>query len=512
MPEPKVYARRFVKGSVIVFTALIASAFVGVLLRKFLGLALGVTEYGLFYAVFALISFFTLFRDLGLGTALVKHIPEFEVKKQFSEIKSSMLFVTIFHVIFASSIALVLFLLSDQIAIAVFGTEGASPVIKILSIWFLAAGFYIILHRTFLGFQKAAIYATIEFLSIFIVFLLAIAFIGILGFGTEGVALAYLVGALALAMFGLALFMRGYPHILKEKARITKPLVRKLFIFALPVFIGGLGGIILSYMDTLTITVFRTLDEVGLYNAALPTARILQYAPLALATVLLPMISELWARRERKLLEQTLHFLTKFSFMLTIPAALVFIAFPDTVLRLLFSPEFIAGYVALQILAGTMIIITSYTILSYAIVGIGKPFVIAKIVAAMACFNLVGNLLLVPPYGIEGAAVATFASYLLGFFLMFHFALKFIKFTLPTSSLLKTTVGGVLSLLLIFALKSVIALSLWLELFVVMIPCLLFYAAWILVTRALTIDDLRLLKDVVPIPERLIKMARRFVR
>jgi hypothetical protein len=36
VPEPKVYARRLVKGSAIVFTALVASGFMAFLLRMFL--------------------------------------------------------------------------------------------------------------------------------------------------------------------------------------------------------------------------------------------------------------------------------------------------------------------------------------------------------------------------------------------------------------------------------------------------------------------------------------------
>lgn len=57
MPESKVYAKRLVKGSAIVFTSLIATELVAFLLRMFLARSLSVAEYGLFYAVFTVFSF-----------------------------------------------------------------------------------------------------------------------------------------------------------------------------------------------------------------------------------------------------------------------------------------------------------------------------------------------------------------------------------------------------------------------------------------------------------------------
>jgi len=463
MPEPKTYARRLVKGSAIVFVALVATGLVGFMLRIFLARSLSVTEYGLFYAVFTLVSVFVIFHDLGLGSALVKYIPEFKVRRQFREIKSSIAFSLIFQAVFAVSIVTMLFAFSDQIALAVFNTGSASPIIKILGAMLFVMIFYYLFRAAFQGFQNMLAYALMNLFQILFVFFFVILLVGVLGFGIEGAAFAYLFGALAIAIFGLTLFWRRYPRIIKEKIQITKPLVKKLFLFALPVFIGGLGGLIIGYTDTLMITVFRSLPEVGFYQAVQPTAQILWYFATSLVAILFPMISELWARRERKLLGNALRFLTKFAFILIIPAALVFIAFPDITINLLFGPRYLAGTTALQILAGAAIVYTLYAILVSVINGIGKPIINTKVVALMAGLNFAVNLLLIPVYGIEGAAIATFASYTLGLVLMFYYARRLVKFTVPASPLLKTLTGGLLTLLLIFGFKSALVLPPWPE-------------------------------------------------
>lgn len=512
MPEPKSYARRLVKGSAIVFVALVVTGLVGFVLRIFLARSLSVTEYGLFYAVFTLVSVFVIFHDLGLGSALVKYIPEFEVRRQFREIKSSMAFSLIFQAVFAVSIATMLFAFSDQIALAVFNTGSASPIIKILGTMLFSMIFYYLFRAAFQGFQNMLAYALMNLFQILFVFLFAILFVGVLGFGIKGAAFAYLFASLAIAIFGLTLFWGGYPRVIKEKIRITKPLIKKLFLFALPVFVGGLGGLIISYTDTLMIMVFRSLPEVGLYQTVQPTARILWYFVASLVAILFPMISELWVRRERKLLGNALHFLTKFAFILIIPAALVFIAFPGIAINLLFGSRYLAGAAALQILAGAAIVYTLYAILVSTMSGIGKPIINTKVVALMACLNLAGNLLLIPTYGIEGAAIATLSAYTLGLVLMFYYARKLIRFTVPASPLLKTLVGGVLTLLLIFGLKSALVLPPWPEAFAVVIPSLAFYGIWILATKAVTKDDMRLIARIVPMPKWLVRAAGRFVK
>jgi len=510
-PDPGSYARRLVKGSAIVFTALVFSGLVGFLLRMFLARNLSIEEYGLFYAVFALVSFFALFRDLGLNSALVKYIPEFSMRKDFGSIKSSIAFTAIFQAIFAFSISAILFIFSGQIAMAVFRTEAAALPLGILCAWFFVMVFYSIVCSAFQGFQNMPAYASMEFLRITFVLLSAVLFIGVLGQGVGSVASAYLVAAAIMIVFALAYFGKRYPQVLKRKGSITKPLVKKLFAFAIPVFIGGIGGLVIGYMDTLMITVFRTLPEVGLYQVAQPTASILWMFAGALTAVFFPMVSELWVRRERALLSRALYFLIKFSFVLVIPVALIFIAFPGIIIRLLFGEGYLAGATALQILAGVAIVYTPFAILLSTVGGIGKPIVGTKVVGAMAGLNLVGNSLLIPPYGIEGAAVATFFSYLLGLVLLFYYARKFVQFTVPASSLLKTVTGGVLTLLIIFGLKSVLVLSPWPEAFVVVVPSLAFYGAWILATKAITKDDLKLIARIVPMPKWLIRVAGRFV-
>lgn len=523
MPEPKDYARRFVKSSSIVFGALVAAGVIGLVLRMFLTRSLSVDHYGLFYFIFALVSFLAIFRDLGINSALAKFTPEFIVRKQFGKVKSSMAIAILFQMLFALPITLVLFFFSDQIAVAIAGPKFAasiSIVVKILGIRFFAMIFFHVLRFSYRGLQDPVPYAMMEVFYIILTLFLVVFSVSIFNLGVGGVALGYLIAVPILVITWLEIIWKRHPQVLRGKVQIKKPLIKKILRFALPVFAVGIGGIILAYIDTIMIGIFHNLTEVGLYQAARPLTSLVSYFPAALSVVLLPMTSEIWARREEKLLGQAVHSILKFSFMIVIPAVFVFIVFPDVVLSSVFGPSYASAALTLQILTVVVIVTTLHVILSSIAAGIGKPIIITKVVGVMACSNFIGNLILIPAHpefgwegGIVGAAIATFISSFVGIFVMVYLVQRFVKFTFPTSAFLKTLVGGTVMLFLIFGLKQVIVLHpWWLEAIVTIIPSLLCYVVLILIMGVIRRQDLMLLKETLPLPKKLIKIAERLVR
>jgi len=493
------YSKRFVKGSAIVFIALIVSSVIGLLLRIFLSRSLSVADYGLFYAVFALVSVFGAFRDFGVGQAVIRAIPKYAIQKDFRLIKSSMTILTIIQVVFSLIVAIVLVILSDQIATTIFGTMEASIMIKLLSGWFLFQAIFYTFKGTFRALQDIVPFSLLGFFEIFFPFLFALLFITTLGSNVTNVALAYLVGLGITIFITLGIFLNKHTNIVKAKLNISRGLLKGLFTFALPVLISGLAGMVIGYMSTLMLVMFRSLSEVGLYQVAFPASNLILYFPMAMGVILFPMVSELWARKKHNLVGKAIHTLMKFSFIFIVPIALILIAFPELVISTLFGSKYLAASMTLRILAFGAVIQTLYATLNKVILGIGKPIIITKVIGITACFVLVSNLILIPLYGIEGAAIAFVFSTLVSLMLSFKFTRRYVKFTVPSLSLIKTLAGGLLTLLIISILKLSISLSPILELFVVMIPSLLFYGMWILLTRVLTLDDFLLLKNTIPV-------------
>lgn len=513
MPEPKDYARKFVKGGSIVFVGLVVAGILGILLRMVLTRSLSVSDYGLFYLVFASISFFGIFRDLGLGPALTKFTPEFMVKRQFGNVKSMMIFTMIIQTLLSIPVTLILFFFSDQIAVAVTGTIAASIVFKVMGIWFLLGIFFNVFRFSYQGFQDPAPYAAMDIFYPLLTLSLVALLVSALGLGVGGVALAYLIGIPILVTAWLGLTWKRHPQVIYEKIKIKKPFIKKILKFSLPVFISGMEAVILGYTDTIMVGIFHGPAQVGLYQAAQPLTSVISYFPAAIGIVFLPMISEIWARRENAVLSKAVHSVLKFSTIIIVPLVFILMAFPDTVLRSVFGPGYVLAAVALQILTAAVVIGTLSTIMQSVAAGIGKPMLIAKTVGIMAGLNVILNLIFIPTYGIAGAAATTFVSQLVGLVYLLHATGNLVKFTVPTSSFLKTIAAGLLALIFMLGLKSLITVSpWWLGALVVVVPGLLLYVGLILVLGALGKSDLDLLESVMPIPKRLIRIGKRLAK
>ena len=508
----EIYARRFFKETTTVFAALVAVAIVGFLFRVFLARSLGATNFGLFVYVFAFVSIISIFRDLGVGQSIIKHIPEFAARKQYGHLRSSIVVYAFIQAIFTISAGTILFIYADQIAIKFFETLEASLIIKFLSGWLILWAIYSAFMAVFQGFREMTPYSLLMFLGTFFPFIFALFSIRTLGANAANVGFAYLMGAGLAALVALGLFLKKHKKVLEYKTKISKQLFKMLFAFALPVLIADIVNIILGHLNTIFVAKFHSFSDAGLYQIAYPIAGVLQYFPIAIGTVLFPMTSELWARREKEILIHATHTITKFAFVFIMPVALIILAFPEVVINLIFGSEYTGASFALQILMLYVIFGTISTVPKKVILGIGKSAVNTFITGIIGIAALILIIILVPFYSIAGAAAALFVSTLIGLSLYLYFSRKYIKAAIPFSSLAKTLVGGLLTLLLVAGLKAIIDLPALLEVAVIIVPGLLFYGFWVLFTRTLELRDLLLMKKTLPIPRWVLRIAKKFVR
>ncbi|MEW6221787.1 MAG: flippase [Candidatus Hadarchaeota archaeon] len=506
------YARRFFKEGAIVFAALAASAVTAFFFRIILARNLGPTDYGLFYYVLAFVLIVGTVRDFGIGQAVVRYIPEFMHKKQHGKLKSSIVFYAVVQIAYSTVLALVLVVFADQIAASFIEAQAAAWILRMLAGWFLFEAIFTVFKTVFQGFREMTPFSVLGFLEVFLPFVFFIFVMILLGSSAANVALAYMIGLAVTSVIALGIFFKKHSEILKTKTEISKPLVKDMFKFSIPIVIGGIMGAIFGQMNTLFIGKIRTPAEAGLYQVAYPISDLLAYFPMAIGIVLFPMASELWAKREHGLLGQAMTTLMKFSFIAIVPLALIMIAFPNIVISLIFGQEYVAASTALQILVISMVIGAVLVVPKRALLGMGQSRIHTIILSLRGFLAFSLSLLFIPIYGIEGAAVATLFSTLVALSLSVYFARKFVKTKFPFLAIGKTIIGSLIILLLVVVLKAAIDLHPLLEFFVVMAPCLFFYVVWVLFSRTLELSDLQLLKKTVPVPKLLINILKKFVR
>jgi len=241
-----------------------------------------------------------------------------------------------------------------------------------------------------------------------------------------------------------------------------------------------LGGYTLGNLGSLFLSYYRTLQEVGWYNAAMPTAMILWGFGNAVALVMLPLSSELMHKGERAKLGKGILLVLKYTLLILLPMSLSLALFAPQAIYLLYGANYLPAVLTLRILAIGVLIYSLALMVATTFIGLGKPQVMMWLSLVSAFVNIGLSVLLIPMFGMEGAAVAFSLSFLVMFlvgFALIHRELHGVALTwgkilrlMLSVLVLSGPFVGVVALL-----KSVLVMNMWLELVLCVIVALAVY-------------------------------------
>lgn len=458
------YVKRAVYGTSLVFIMSILDAIVAYISRIVMARNLTPEEYGLFTAVFTFITFFLFFRDLGMGHALSKYIPEYIVKGEHQHIKSGIVFVFIFQIISSSILAIILLILAPFLAEQYFKNPLAKPILLLLLLYVFGSPVFRMFRHISGGFQKMKLFSIFEFLKNSIVLLILL----ILFYFNTGIyapAIAYALVCYIVVVITFPFMWKMYP-LTKYKMENFKKVSKNLFIFGMPIFATSIAGKIISYVDILILTYYRSLTEVGVYNVILPSAMIFLHFGSSVSVVIFPMFSELWTKKDSRRMTEALRLIQKYSFVIILPAALVAISSSKLLIETFFGAEYVSGTLSLQILIIGMLFYVVAGINNHIISAIGQPKTVAKIIILAMIFNFILNIIIIPIWGIEGAALTTTFSYLMVLILSTNRVVHYIPFKYPKMVWVKLIFAGFVFFSIIKYIREILVIKAWGELFI----------------------------------------------
>lgn len=483
------YTKKAIFGLLWVSVGTFLAQGLGYFLRLVLSRELTVSEYGAVYSIITLFALFGLIQTLGLGTALTTFIAKYSASNDQNRIRQSVKFVIIVVNVLSVFIGGIVFFFSNYLAKHYFGDESLSLLIKIFSIAFMLSGFEVLIQPIVQGFQKMNWSAGIDLLRASSLLIFTIIFIQ-LHHGVLSPLLAYIITYLLIALLGLFFLLRQIPHFFS--ANIEKKEVKPLMQYGFTMIVAGAGTIILNYTDTFFLTLFSTLEQVGYYQAALPTATLLKIPNALVAIVLLPIFAELWTKKQKKLIAQSMDEVRRYILICVLPFAISTIMFPETIMTLLFGYDFIQGAVILQILALSTIIYLFAGLNFLFFMGVGSPQKYSHILILGALLNIPLNLILIPSYGAIGVAVATLISTLVMFIYSEIQVRKIIKTHFSYKKYSLTLLSGVFFAFVLLLIRENIALiNPYFLSIIAFIVGTLVYLIVLIITKSITIQEIK---------------------
>lgn len=182
---------------------------------------------------------------------------------------------------------------------------------------------------------------------------------------------------------------------------------REILVLCIPMMVQGGALVMLSSADIWVLASLRTPAEVGVYGAVTKLSSAMAFALSVVNTVLPAMVARLYAEGKVKEMESLLRHSATWGALLAIPMTVILTLTGPFCLRLVFGPDFVMGAQALAVLAVAQCLNAVAGSPGYVLQMTGGHKTLTVLTLLTAVLNLVGNLLLVPRYGLEGAAVAT---------------------------------------------------------------------------------------------------------
>jgi O-antigen/teichoic acid export membrane protein len=441
------------KGATIFFIGMLLSKIVAFIYRVFAARYFGPADYGMFSIGLAVIGFFGVVAVLGLDSGVGRYVPFYRARDDEKRVRSVLLLSIKIVTLISIILLIVLILLSPYIATTFFNPEFATTII-ILAISIPFTALTTIFLQTYLGFQKVK-YQAYSSVVLNVVKLATVVMFAFIGFGAIGLAWSWTTAVIIAFLFSFYLVEKKVYPVFRSRTE-TVPMKKELLTFSLPLVLGSVASVTLSWTDTLLLGFFKTSIDVGVYNAVTPLMQLLLVVPFAFTAIFTPVFAELYSKGMRDEMKKIYKTVTKWIFYINFPFFLLMAFFPKQILTLFFGAEYASGYLALIILSTANISISLALCSLSVLIVLKKTKHVTYITAGSSLINVILNVFLIQNYGIQGAALATGITIVLGNSLMLLFSWHFTK-TVPLSkSLLKSVLAGILSLGSVFYMLRIL--------------------------------------------------------
>ncbi len=163
---------------------------------------------------------------------------------------------------------------------------------------------------------------------------------------------------------------------------------------------------ILNQIDILMLGALAHAEDVARYSAASRMAWFTAFGSIALGSVAAPLISAGIARGDMQELQKVLRSGTRRGFAFALVVSSVFAAFGSFILTL-FGRDFTSAYPALIVLVAGQLVNAFWGLGSQVMIMMARQRQLVSVMVGAVALNALLNWLLIPAWGIDGAAAAT---------------------------------------------------------------------------------------------------------
>jgi O-antigen/teichoic acid export membrane protein len=385
-----------------------ANLAVGLLLAPYIIRRLGEERYGIWALIFAIIEYLWFF-DLGFNTAVVNFSARFQARNEPHKINelinTALFYFTILALALMAVIATVAGRLPDLFRVSPGYRQEFATLILLTGVsWGLCMIFQVFV-ASLDGFQRFDLTGRVA-VGMTVLRSSAYAVLLAMGYGLVEMALAFIAAQILGYVLNFLNFRRAFREFRLSAALVRLSMFRQILSYGVHSFMANASTLALNQSGPVLIGMFRPAAFVGFY--ALPS-RLLQHAVEAVARIALVTRSsaaELCATGRGDRVLKLGIYSNRYSFALFLPLVLVLLVYGRELILLWVGPRFAEHSAPLLpvLLLGTAFVTAGQFNSSAILFGLARHGGFARGLLVEAVLNVALLLVVIPRYGILGAA------------------------------------------------------------------------------------------------------------
>jgi len=232
--------------------------------------------------------------------------------------------------------------------------------------------------------------------------------------GVMGALLSWLVASALSSLFSVWLIKK----IIRIRLSFKGYIFKKTLKFGIKGYIGNVVQFLNYRLDMFLINFLIGVTQVGFYSIAVVFAEMMWFIPNTIQTILFPKVSSSMKKEATEITS----IICRHTVFLTSVVAIFSALIAKSLISIVYTPAYLPSVKPLLILLPGVVALSCSKILTSYLTGVGFPIVGTKGSIIALAVNIPLNIILIPKFGISGAAIATTVSYsLLTLFVLYNF-------------------------------------------------------------------------------------------
>lgn len=396
--------KRFGSAVVLRGTAIVCSLLITVVLTRTLDTA----SYGSYIFALSVLAILAIPVQAGLPELVVREVSFADTAGDPERVKGMLVRALQFSLILPG-VVLAVWLLVTGVFPQLFG---AAPEVGLISIAILALPALAVLGvigAALRAFQRYFVGQVLDLLLLrllHLVILVALLVVPVMGgVWVETALYAYIAAALLTVTAAAAFLYRheGYDWRSLPARFETRKWAASIGPLSL---IAGLT-IIVSKTDIVMLRALKGPTDVAMYHVASQFGNLVLIAKAGVLMIMGPRISRLYQEGNMPGMQSELSQAARFVFFSGLPIALILLVFGKQALSFAFGAEFAQAYTTMLIIAAGLLTLSLFGSIDTLLKMTNHEHIVLKLVGAAIFLNIGLNALLIPPFGTEGAALAS---------------------------------------------------------------------------------------------------------